>query len=209
VVTRSLATSLCTLLPIVSLLIFGGTTLKDFAFALLIGVASGAYSSIFIASPVLTHWKEREPIYRNRRERIIREVGAVPAYATSVSGAPVDVDPTPKTRRSRRGSIIAPETPGEQISKSEFAELVRDLDTDASAGDATASTSGTRARGRTRNGAAATTEPAPPAVAPPEEAEPARPELDPTADALPEDVVMKTPPRPGSKSRRNRRHGRR
>ena len=36
------------------------TELQDFAFALLIGVASGAYSSIFIASPVLTHWKERE-----------------------------------------------------------------------------------------------------------------------------------------------------
>src|SRR3954452_19528984 len=59
VITRSLATSFCTLLPILSLLLFGGDTLKDFAFALLIGVASGTYSSIFIATPVLTHWKER------------------------------------------------------------------------------------------------------------------------------------------------------
>ena len=61
VLTRSLATTTCTLLPVIALLLFGGTTLKNFAFALLIGVASGAYSSIFIASPVLMHWKEREP----------------------------------------------------------------------------------------------------------------------------------------------------
>ncbi|HTY95664.1 MAG TPA: protein translocase subunit SecD, partial [Solirubrobacteraceae bacterium] len=67
VLTRSLATSFCTLLPVLSLLIFGGETLQDFAFALLVGIASGAYSSIFIASPVLTHWKERESSYRNRR----------------------------------------------------------------------------------------------------------------------------------------------
>ena len=67
VLTRSIATTSCTLMPIIALLLFGGSRLdelKDFAFALLIGVASGAYSSIFIASPVLTHWKEREPQYR-------------------------------------------------------------------------------------------------------------------------------------------------
>ena len=81
VLTRSLATTACTLIPVVALLIFGGTTLKDFAFALLVGVASGAYSSIFIASPVLTHWKEREHNYRLRRERIVAETGYVPAYA--------------------------------------------------------------------------------------------------------------------------------
>ena len=53
VLTRSLATSFCTLLPVISLFIFGGRTLKDFAFALIVGIASGAYSSIFIASPLL------------------------------------------------------------------------------------------------------------------------------------------------------------
>ncbi len=51
VLTRSLATSFCTLLPVLALLFFGGETLKDFAFALMVGIASGAYSSIFIASP--------------------------------------------------------------------------------------------------------------------------------------------------------------
>jgi SecD/SecF fusion protein len=81
VLTRSLATSFCTLLPVSALLFFGGDTLKDFAFALLVGVASGAYSSIFIASPVLTEWKEREPSYVQRRHRILEQLGHVPAYA--------------------------------------------------------------------------------------------------------------------------------
>jgi SecD/SecF fusion protein len=60
-IRRSLATTFITLLPVTSLLIFGGATLKDFAFALLIGIGSGAYSSIFIAAPLLTILKEREP----------------------------------------------------------------------------------------------------------------------------------------------------
>jgi SecD/SecF fusion protein len=131
VLTRSLATTFCTLLPVTALLFFGGETLKDFAFALMIGIASGAYSSIFIASPVLTHWKEREPAYRNRRQRITRELGHVPAYATTAGGAPEDVEPEDKRRRSRRGRIIAPEEPGAQLSRDEFQELVRDLDVDA------------------------------------------------------------------------------
>src|SRR5271156_3912352 len=128
VLTRSLATSFCTLLPILALLFFGGDTLKDFAFALLVGVISGAYSSIFIASPVLTHWKEREPGYRTRRGRIERELGEVPAFAVTATGALEDVEPAQKRKRTRRGSLVAPEEPGEQISREEFQELVRDLD---------------------------------------------------------------------------------
>ena len=53
VVRRSIYTSLCTLIPITALLIFGETTLGDFAFALLVGILAGTYSSIFIAAPVL------------------------------------------------------------------------------------------------------------------------------------------------------------
>ncbi|HZQ66709.1 MAG TPA: protein translocase subunit SecD [Gaiellaceae bacterium] len=63
-IRRSLATTFITLLPVTALLLFGGETLKTFALALLIGIASGAYSSIFIAAPLLTLWKEREPEYR-------------------------------------------------------------------------------------------------------------------------------------------------
>jgi len=63
---RSINTAVALLLPLVAILIFGGPTLKDFAFALTIGTASGAYSSFFVASPLLTIWKEREPRYRKR-----------------------------------------------------------------------------------------------------------------------------------------------
>ncbi len=72
-IRRSLATSFITLLPVVCLFIFGGATLQDFAFALIIGIVSGAYSSIFIAAPLLTMWKEREPEYSRRRAISIEE----------------------------------------------------------------------------------------------------------------------------------------
>jgi SecD/SecF fusion protein len=67
-IRRSLATTFITLLPIVALLIFGGATLKDFAFALIVGITSGAYSSIFIAAPLLTILKEREPEFARRKD---------------------------------------------------------------------------------------------------------------------------------------------
>jgi SecD/SecF fusion protein len=124
VLTRSIATTACTLMPIVALLLFGGTPgsteLTDFAFALLIGVASGAYSSIFIASPVLTHWKERESQYRHRRERIESELGYVPAYA----GTGADVEPTGKRRR-RGGRLTTPEA--ETVSAAEFEQMKREI----------------------------------------------------------------------------------
>jgi hypothetical protein len=46
----------------------------------MVGIASGFYSSIFIASPVLTAWKEREPQYRNRREVLTEAMGYVPPF---------------------------------------------------------------------------------------------------------------------------------
>src|SRR6476661_1320993 len=132
VVTRSLATSLCTLLPIIALLLFGGETLKDFAFALMVGTLSGAYSSIFIASPVLTHWKETEPVYRARRKRIAAaNGGVVPAYATTATGEMVDVAPKEKQRSSRR--LTQPDDPAQGVSPGEFNELVRDLHADPAA----------------------------------------------------------------------------
>jgi SecD/SecF fusion protein len=121
VLTRSLATTSCTLLPILALLLFGGSTLKDFAFALLIGVASGAYSSIFIASPVLTHWKERESVYRHRRQRIEADYGFVAPYAPT--GA--DVDPARDRVRRRAGRITEPDAEG--VSAAEFEQMKRDI----------------------------------------------------------------------------------
>jgi len=62
--TRSLNTTFMSLLPVVCLLFFGGETLKDFAFALLVGILLGAYSTFFVSGPVLTVLKEREPRYK-------------------------------------------------------------------------------------------------------------------------------------------------
>ena len=72
-VRRSLATTFITLLPIISLILFGGDTLKDFAFALLIGIASGAFSTIFIATPFLAVLKEREPEFARRKDAGLQE----------------------------------------------------------------------------------------------------------------------------------------
>src|SRR5215216_4104098 len=80
VLTRSLITGMSTVFLVTMLLVFGGSTLQDFAFAMIVGVASGAYSSIFIATPVLTHWKEREPAYKARRQRLIDEMGYLPTF---------------------------------------------------------------------------------------------------------------------------------
>ncbi|HWE09896.1 MAG TPA: protein translocase subunit SecD [Solirubrobacteraceae bacterium] len=121
VLTRSLATTSCTLLPIIALLLFGGSTLQDFAFALLIGVASGAYSSIFIASPVLTHWKEREAVYRHRRHRLETEYGFIAPYATS--GA--DVEPSRERRRRASRRVTEPEA--DTVSAAEFEQMKRDI----------------------------------------------------------------------------------
>jgi SecD/SecF fusion protein len=126
VMTRSLATTSCTLMPILALLLFGGATLRDFAFALLVGVASGAYSSIFIASPVLTHWKEREPQYRARRHRIEEDLGEVPAYA------PTGADVEPARRRARRPGRITEPQP-DAVSAAEFEQMKRDLEVEPQA----------------------------------------------------------------------------
>lgn len=56
--TRSINTSFTTLLAILSILIFGGSTLRDFSLTLLIGIAAGTYSSIFIAAPLLVVWNK-------------------------------------------------------------------------------------------------------------------------------------------------------
>jgi SecD/SecF fusion protein len=98
-IRRSLATSFITLLPVLALYLFGGETLKDFAFALIVGIASGAYSSIFIAAPLLTMLKEREPEYARRKDQSITKRGIAEAmeeaeHLAAEEPAP-DLVPTP------------------------------------------------------------------------------------------------------------------
>jgi SecD/SecF fusion protein len=107
VLTRSLATSFSTLLAVGSLLVFGGATLQDFAFAMLVGIASGTYSSIFIASPVLTAWKEREPGFVRRRLRITQAEGSVPAFADDIAMADLGSDDETEAEAAARSAQAA------------------------------------------------------------------------------------------------------
>lgn len=58
-ITRSLNTSLTVLLVLLALLLFGGETIRYFVLALFIGIIAGTYSSIFVASPILSYWQKR------------------------------------------------------------------------------------------------------------------------------------------------------
>jgi SecD/SecF fusion protein len=89
----------------------------------MIGLLSGTYSSIFIASPVLTHWKEREPAYRRRRERIEEQMGRVPAFPEEnvvqrTEGGPEEPvqaeTPVPAAPAPSRSQVpgVVPEPPG-------------------------------------------------------------------------------------------------
>jgi SecD/SecF fusion protein len=66
VLTRSLNTTFVVLLPVAAIFFYGGETLKDFAWALLIGIFAGAYSSLVIAAPILAWIKGREETWKRR-----------------------------------------------------------------------------------------------------------------------------------------------
>ena len=129
VLTRSLATSFCTAAADRSrCCFFGGETLKDFAFALLVGIVSGTYSSIFIASPVLTHWKEREPVYVRRRRRIAEDNdGVVPAYARRGQRRAGRRRARPSQRARGAAHHRARGSRRAASRKTEFDDMVRDL----------------------------------------------------------------------------------
>jgi preprotein translocase subunit SecF len=112
---RSLNTSLATLLPVAALLfvgagLLGAQTLEDLALALLVGILVGTYSSIFVATPVLSFWKEREPKYRSVRERMRRDAQRRLARTETepVEEAPERVPATVATGPSR---AVAPSRP--------------------------------------------------------------------------------------------------
>lgn len=74
---RSINTTLSAVLPVLSILVIGAwvlgaVTLEEFGLALLVGLLSGAYSSVFIAAPVTAWIREREPRYRAIHERLSR-----------------------------------------------------------------------------------------------------------------------------------------
>jgi preprotein translocase subunit SecF len=87
---RSLNTTLATLLPVAALLFvgagaLGAGTLKDLSLALFVGLLAGAYSSIFIATPILAQLKESEPRYKGIREKVLRDAKKTGAPAEALT----------------------------------------------------------------------------------------------------------------------------
>ena len=120
VLMRSINTSFVALLPVASLLVvgsglFGAVTLRDFALALFVGLLVGAYSSIFVATPILAWLKEREPRYRGAARAVMAQqlarVGADPAAAPAVAAAPAESSTAEGAPTRPRGAPSAPGTP--------------------------------------------------------------------------------------------------
>jgi preprotein translocase subunit SecF len=135
VITRSINTTITSVLPVLSLLIIGSfilgaTTLREFGIALLIGLLAGTYSSLFIATPVLVWLKEREEKWAKLKERAER-LGEQDDAEELVAAAD-------RPRRRKSGSKTSGAgSSGDAESGVKLADA--DADADSSAGDSTAS----------------------------------------------------------------------
>jgi preprotein translocase subunit SecF len=116
VLVRSLNTSLVSLLTVGSLLfvgslLLGAETLEELALALFIGIAVGTYSSIFVATPILALWKEREPRWATLRARIAARSGEAGGPRVPARGAPaVEEVEAPAGPEPRKPSAVRPGT---------------------------------------------------------------------------------------------------
>jgi preprotein translocase subunit SecF len=107
VIMRSLNTSIVALIPVISMLIvgagiLGAVTLEEFAIALTVGLFVGAYSSIFIAAPVETWMKEREPRNRQLRARLEGQRDAAASAETDENGEKVPAGSAPASTAAAR-----------------------------------------------------------------------------------------------------------
>jgi len=97
---RSINTSIIALLPVAAILFVGGGLLgagelKDLALVLFVGMLSGTYSSIFIATPVLADLKEREPQYQALAKRVSVRASGGRAAKRAAAKAPSGARPRP------------------------------------------------------------------------------------------------------------------
>jgi preprotein translocase subunit SecF len=97
VLMRSISTSFVAVLPVASLLfvgsgLFGALALRDFALALFVGLITGAYSSIFVATPLLAWWKEREPRNQALRERSAAQLARAESSVEAPAEQPEGVE---------------------------------------------------------------------------------------------------------------------
>lgn len=108
-VIRSINTTIVALLPVGSILfvgagLLGAGTLKDLSLALFIGLATGAYSSIFIATPLLAAMREREPAMKALAKRVNARGGSAVVATVGASGSDVAAEKRgPRNQPKRKG----------------------------------------------------------------------------------------------------------
>lgn len=107
VLIRTINTTLSSLIPVLAMLFFGGETLKDFAFAMAIGLICGSYSSVAIATPLYSMWKSREPGYAKLTKKYGSEVGRF-EFANPGAIASVPAGST-KANRARAAAVATGE----------------------------------------------------------------------------------------------------
>jgi preprotein translocase subunit SecF len=121
VLMRSLITALTTLIPIGSLLfvgsfLLGARPLEDFALALFIGVAAGTFSSLFLSTPLLAVWREREPHWQRMQRRAPRRSGAPPTEATVPPAFDDDVVVAAPAAATTAGEVVT-QVPGDVVAR--------------------------------------------------------------------------------------------
>jgi preprotein translocase subunit SecF len=185
---RSINTSLVAILPILAVLvlgaeILGAVTLEYFGLALLIGLTSGAYSSIFIASPLLAMLKEHEERYKRIRERLESRGTAMQLLspAAVAAGALSSPEPTTGVKRRRSGGTAPTRAstlrPGS--ARRTAADMTPNLDDDSTVElgdeDALSTNGGTNGAAPSPAGAPTPQRPAPPRPGSPARRPPPRP----------------------------------
>jgi preprotein translocase subunit SecF len=113
VLMRSLNTTITSLLPVLAMLfvgsfLLGAVTLQEFAVALAVGLVLGAYSSIFVATPLVAWLKEREPYYRSLRERLAQQEARRSPATVGASSAPSPARETVGAAPELSGRVIPP-----------------------------------------------------------------------------------------------------
>ncbi|MFI1101507.1 protein translocase subunit SecF [Streptomyces melanogenes] len=106
---RSINTTVVALLPVAGLLFIGGGVLgagmlNDISLSLFVGLAAGAYSSIFIATPLVADLKERDPQMKALKKRVLAKRAA--AAAKGETGEPQDAEPQDEAEAETAGAVV-------------------------------------------------------------------------------------------------------
>lgn len=117
VIMRSLNTTVTALLPVVSILVIGAyalgaVALEEFGLALLVGLFVGAYSSVFVAAPIVCALKEREPRYRQLRTKLEERRARESMSSSGLAGATVAADSVVAPDRTSTASTSSTKRPG-------------------------------------------------------------------------------------------------